>query len=172
MIAIYKTTDLTNGMSYIGKDKWDRPNYLGSGIWLNNAIKDHGRENFKKEIICYAIDNEMANLKEEYHISYWRTRKPHGMNIANGGDGGNLGIEVNAKISATMKKLVPCKAFRDHIGIPPLKGKKMSDDQKEKIRLKMVGKVNKLPWTDEQRASISGVNNPNYKHGKYCKETN
>ena len=51
---IYKTTNLLNDKIYIGKkvyrkkdDNW----YLGSGIYLNRAIKKYGRENFKKEIL-------------------------------------------------------------------------------------------------------------------------
>ena len=52
-MIVYKTTNLINGKIYIGKDKHNNPNYLGSGKRLNQAIKKYGRDKFIKEIIEY-----------------------------------------------------------------------------------------------------------------------
>ena len=50
---IYKTENKINGKIYIGKHITNTigDNYLGSGIYLLNAIKKYGKENFKKRYI-------------------------------------------------------------------------------------------------------------------------
>lgn len=58
--TVYLTTNLLNGRYYIGSHKTENPNddYLGSGKAILRAIKKHGRENFRKEIIFMAFDEE------------------------------------------------------------------------------------------------------------------
>lgn len=51
---IYKTTNLINKKIYIGQhtaDKFDT-NYLGSGLLITKAINEHGKANFKAELLC------------------------------------------------------------------------------------------------------------------------
>lgn len=50
-MQIYITTNLLNGKQYIGRDSLNRNHYLGSGIFLKQAIVKYGKENFKKEIL-------------------------------------------------------------------------------------------------------------------------
>jgi len=50
-MIIYKTTNTINGKIYIGKDVKNDPNYIGSGLYIKNAIKKYGKEHFKKETI-------------------------------------------------------------------------------------------------------------------------
>ena len=67
---VYITTNLINGKRYVGrccmqttrKNAWK--NYLGSGKALENAIKKYGKENFKREIISFAYNNEELNQQE------------------------------------------------------------------------------------------------------------
>jgi hypothetical protein len=49
-MIIYKTTCLINGKIYVGQDSKNNPDYLGSGIYLNRAIKKHGILTKKKYI--------------------------------------------------------------------------------------------------------------------------
>lgn len=69
---IYETTNLINGKKYIGKCIFGRQNgwknYLGSGLYLKRAIEKYGRENFKREIIFLALDEEELNELEELVI--------------------------------------------------------------------------------------------------------
>ena len=49
---IYMTTNLINGMRYIGKHYGELTDgYLGSGTKLKQDIQKFGKENFKKEIL-------------------------------------------------------------------------------------------------------------------------
>jgi group I intron endonuclease len=67
-MIIYITENLINGKKYIGKDSKNNSNYLGSGRMLLEAIKIHGRENFKKTIIEYCNNNEDLSIRESFWI--------------------------------------------------------------------------------------------------------
>ena len=67
---IYKTTNLINGMYYIGrrKLKCKGDGYIGSGRpHFQDAVKKYGKENFKREIL-YAFDNYEDMIKKEKKI--------------------------------------------------------------------------------------------------------
>ncbi len=88
--TIYKTTCLLNGKIYIGKHKTKVPqdSYLGSGKMLQHAIKKHGIENFRKEIL-YIFDNEEdMNAKEAELITEEFCSLDTNYNLCPGGKGG------------------------------------------------------------------------------------
>jgi len=89
---IYKTTNLINGKIYIGKSSKginESINYYGSGISLTYAIRKYGKENFKKEILCEADNDEILNNLEKYWIKKLNSQnRSIGYNIADGGTGG------------------------------------------------------------------------------------
>jgi len=88
-MIIYKTTNLINGKGYVGYDTRNNPKYLGSGIYLNAAIKKYGIENFKKEIIEDNIfDINFLAEREMFWIKKLNTRAPNGYNLSDGGLGG------------------------------------------------------------------------------------
>ncbi len=60
-MVIYKTTNKINKKFNNGADSRNNPNYLGSGVYLINAIKKYGKENFKKEIL------EECNIELQLH---------------------------------------------------------------------------------------------------------
>lgn len=79
-----------NGKFYIGKAVTDRPSYLGSGLLLKAAIKKYGKENFTKEIIDRAENNDELNRKEMCWIKTLNSQnKDVGYNLTEGGTGGN-----------------------------------------------------------------------------------
>lgn len=87
-MIIYKTTNLINGKIYIGQSINDDPKYLGSGVFLKNAIEKHGKENFIKEIIDNTDSVDELNEKEIYWIEkYNSTDKNIGYNLCSGGKG-------------------------------------------------------------------------------------
>jgi group I intron endonuclease len=87
-MIIYKTTNLLNGKIYIGKDRYNNENYLGSGKILKQAIQKYGRDNFNKEILEECQDEKIWLKREVYWIEYFNSTKV-GYNIALGGNGGD-----------------------------------------------------------------------------------
>lgn len=84
---IYITTNLINGKRYIGQHKGDgTDNYLGSGDELVAAIKKYGKENFKRDILCFAETAEQLGELERYYITlYDAVNRDDFYNIAEGG---------------------------------------------------------------------------------------
>lgn len=87
---IYKTTNLVNGKIYIGQSIFtpeEKPNYLGSGSKLHRAIKEFGKENFKREILENdIIDTQILNEREIHWISYFDSKNSEiGYNVLSGG---------------------------------------------------------------------------------------
>ena len=85
---IYKTTNLVTGDFYIGKrycykDEHIHNVYLGSGVRLRKQIDDYGRENFKREVLCYCENNELLVEAEKKYIYKYRNDK-HFLNYENG----------------------------------------------------------------------------------------
>ena len=85
-MIIYKTTNLVNGRFYVGKDKYNNPNYMGSGKLLKQSILKYGIENFKKEILEICNESNIDN-REIHWIN--KSRNSDCYNIANGGEGGD-----------------------------------------------------------------------------------
>jgi hypothetical protein len=85
---IYITTNEVNGMRYIGKHTDFSDDYLGSGVKLKEAIKEFGRENFYREDIAFAYDEEQLNFLEKYYIDKFKayTDNDNFYNRAPGGD--------------------------------------------------------------------------------------
>lgn len=96
---IYKTTNLVNDKIYIGKKHKSEfvPSYYGSGKILKRAIEKYGVDNFTVEVIEWCETLEELNVKERYYINVLNseTHKGKGYNIALGGDGGNLLVNMS-----------------------------------------------------------------------------
>lgn len=163
MYYIYRITNLINGKTYIGQHKYKKLNdsYTGSGVLIKRAIKKHGIENFKKEILEFNIPTvELANDWEQMYILFERAIGKAEYNIANGGNGtGTVSKETKRKMSETRK------------------GRKLSEETKIKISEANKGKSrnkghiswnkgkkglqtppNKgIPLTEEQKKNLSKV---------------
>ena len=63
---LYKTTNLVNGKYYYGIHSTENINdsYLGSGTLIVKAIKKHGKENFKREILNVFESRDEALIAE------------------------------------------------------------------------------------------------------------
>jgi group I intron endonuclease len=206
-MIIYRTTNLINQKFYIGKDTHNNPNYYGSGKKLKLAIKKYGKENFKKEILEICETKEQLNEREKYWIEKLNAIN-EGYNISLGGDGGDTisnnpnKNKIRKKISEsnkgrfvgkinstqTRKKISNSLKGKFAGDKNPNYGKKCSEETKNKIRKKAIGRVvsdetrekirikNKgkkgIIWTDEMRQKLSKIrkeNNP-FKGKTHTKE--
>lgn len=154
---IYKTTNIINGKFYIGKRhyrKRDEKWYLGSGIYLNRAIKKFGRENFKKEIIEWCSSSEEVNIREKFWINELDALNQEiAYNLAPGGEGGFLGEEACKKISAKLKGRKMPEGFGDKVS-KALKGKKKSKEHIEKVRKALTGRKRTEKEKEDMSKSI------------------
>ena len=104
---IYLTTNLVNGMQYVGKHKATTftTDYKGSGKLLRYALKKYGNKNFKVELVeeCETLD--ILNEREIYWISKynaWKSEKFY--NIHPGGDGGDVRLYLSEEEKDKMHK--------------------------------------------------------------------
>ena len=124
---IYKITNLTNNLIYIGQEKSYNPDYFGSGILIKEAIKILGKHNFKKEIIEYCNCPKDLNTREIFWIRELNARdRDIGYNISPGGSLFPTSPEISKKISDSLKgKYIGVNAFRH--------GLKLTDEHKKII---------------------------------------
>jgi group I intron endonuclease len=155
-MQIYKTTNLINDKIYVGQDTHDNPKYLGSGKLIQRSIKKYGKENFVKEILEYCDTKEQLCEREIYWIAKFKsTDRNIGYNITPGGEWGDT--FTNNPNKEEIRKKMGEKS----------KGRKQSEETKEKRRKKMSGKNNPMfgrKWTKEEIQYLSdikiGENNP------------
>ena len=85
---IYKTTNLINGMIYIGQHKAINfsKKYKGSGKLIIEAFHKYGKENFTVELLEWCETKEELDEKERYWVSYFGLPNFEiGYNILKGG---------------------------------------------------------------------------------------
>jgi len=161
-MIIYRTTNLVNGKQYIGKDKNNNTNYLGSGTELKLAIKEFGKYNFKKEII--ECCNSMSHLieREIYWLLYYDVENnPNFYNKTNKSFGNSGLSDLNKQnIKKGLKNRVwnpewGKKSGQSRIGIKrDIKkgkehkntGKIRTDETKKNMSLARIGKKHDLNW--------------------------
>lgn len=97
---VYKTINLINGNFYYGihstTDLDD--GYLGSGLLIEKAIKKHGPNNFKREIIQFFPSKEGARELERQIVNEQLLENRNCYNRALGGQGGFLGNSAVKKM--------------------------------------------------------------------------
>lgn len=124
--TIYKITNVLDGKFYIGKHKTKNldDGYMGSGKLIQRAIKKHGVENFKKEILhIFETEAEMNEAEKRLVIL-----SEDSYNLCPGGHGGfgyinsnnlnnkNHDTEIaNNKRSAFMKEFIKKPGAREKL---------------------------------------------------------
>lgn len=89
---IYIITNLINGKKYIGSDSNNNKYYYGSGVNIKMAIKKYGKNNFKKEILCFSPLKYLREM-EEYYCEYYNVElSPLFYNCTNKGLGSIKGV--------------------------------------------------------------------------------
>lgn len=111
---IYKTTNTITGKIYVGKCSSSiksSKRYLGSGIWLNRAIKKYGKQYFFKEILEIIEEGDL-NERERFWINELKSNNQNiGYNLTDGGDGGPL-FKGRHHTRETIDKLTKLRKLR------------------------------------------------------------
>lgn len=198
-MIIYKTTNLLNWKFYIGKDKYNDPKYLGSGKILKAAIKKYGPRNFKKETLESCSSEEELNSREKFWISQFNATN-NNYNIATGGNGGDTisnhpnKYEIGQRHSNWMNENTPftgTKMTEEQIlklkntikkkyesgYVNPMKNKKLTDETKQKMREKAIGrKVSSETGKKISNANLGRISplkgTENKKHSEWMKKNN
>jgi group I intron endonuclease len=139
---IYKTTNIKTGQYYIGKHVTNKldDGYIGSGTKLRSAIRKHGKDCFKFEIVTFCHSNEELNLLEEQIVTQQIVDDPLSYNLKIGGHGG-----------------------WDHC---PSKGRKLSEETRRKMSESRAGKprAKRGPMSEEDKMwrslALKGRKNP------------
>lgn len=100
---LYITTNIINGKQYIGQTTNIRPNYLGSGEAIKNAIQKYGRNNFIRENICEGDWEEIDRLEYEMIKNLDAVKSPLFYNLKDGGHHGSHSEQVKKKMSESAK---------------------------------------------------------------------
>jgi group I intron endonuclease len=161
-MVIYKTTNLINGKQYIGKDKNNDPNYIGSGTDLKIAIKEYGKRSFKKEIIehCDSINHLIE--RETYWLNYYDVKNSPNFYNKTNKPFGNSGLseETKKNIKQGLKKRIWNPEWGKSSGQARVgskrnikngnehknTGKIRSEEDKKKMSLARIGKKHNLDW--------------------------
>ena len=203
--VIYKTTNIINNKIYVGQDSYNDTYYLGSGTLLKRAVQKYGKENFLKEIIDSAKNQDELNEKELFWIiKLDSTNKDIGYNLLKGAKNSGIfcgGIPWNKgkktppevikklreshlgnKASEETKKLMSSirksknfkhsdetkkKIAESKIGNTNTRGKSMSEESKNKMRIAATGRTH----TPETRLKLAQASR-NRTGIKYKKQKN
>lgn len=142
MGIIYKVTNKVNGKSYIGKTKisleyrryhHEQKARTGCKYLFHRAILAYGSESFEWEIVFDGeVDNATLNRIEIQLIKEENCKLPNGYNMTDGGEGGMRGSGWRHSDEVRKK----C-GFKN-------KGRKLSEEHKQKIRVALFGNQNSL----------------------------
>lgn len=176
----YITTNLINGMKYIGRRKIDKygvwKTYLGSGRAFKKALAKYGKENFKREIIQWYETSEELNEAERLLIE--RLNAVNDRNYYNLSTGGNIysGFHIPEESKKIISEKVKASyteerrnAYSDRMkNNNPNKdgnvfrGKHLSEKAKENLRQINIGKLG-LKGTDNPMYGMTEEKHPLYR---------
>ena len=136
---VYIIINTINNKKYIGSrrcsslEEAEGDKYWGSGAVLKNAIKKHGIENFKKQILAF-VDNAYE-LEEKILMSLDAANNSEFYNLKNSGAGGMKGYKASEE---TIQKL---------------KSRKLSAETRQKISKSLTG----IPGSSQKREKLRKV---------------
>lgn len=145
--VIYKISNLVNDKVYYGQTKsnppshrWNRHKYSAKNdckVPIHSAMRKHGIENFKFEIICSCDTLDALNKKEIEIIFSSNSFCPNGYNVMKGGDNFERTEDHKKKIGDA------------------LRGKQKTAEHVEKMKISKKGIRLGIPKSEEHKQKIS-----------------
>lgn len=181
---IYITTNLVNGMRYLGQKKFCKgwKQYLGSGVVIKQAIKKYGKENFYRTIVYICYSEDELN-KAEYDLSIFLdvVESDDWYNLVYGGGtsyGWHMPEETKEKIrqkrlgatlSEETKRLLSQKLSGEN---NPWYGRKHTEEELEKMSVNRKGKCagNNNCWYGKKLSEETKLKISKSKIGKTASE--
>jgi len=174
LYTIYRLTNLIDGKIYVGKhqtvDLAIDDGYIASGSYVNAAIRKHGIENFKRDVIFVFDDEKEMEAKEREIVDETFVSRKDTYNLVVGGQGGKIALyeghpkydEIRRKIGDAHRGRSLSREHRKAIG-DSQRGKKRNDETKSAISSSLLGKRKSPEAVEKRRKSlINTVNDPNY----------
>lgn len=171
-----------NNKKYIGitslklKERWKNGKSYKNCILFDRAIKKYGWDNIKHKILYTNLTKEEAEQKEiELIKQYQSNNSKYGYNIENGGHINCVSEETKKKISIKTREAMKRPEVKkrmsiaQHNRISSLKGRKLSDEHKEKLKVSHIGKGTGKR-TEQQKENMR--KNNKRKKKVLCIETN
>jgi group I intron endonuclease len=163
VVGIYKITNLCNGKNYIGQSvdierRWREhkcPSMRNKNIYIQNAFKKYGIENFDFEVLQECTKEELNELEIKY-ITELKTQGKAEYNIAAGGSGNSNQYKTEEEMKIIGEKISKAKIGKKMSEeskrkmSETRKGRKVSDETKEKIRNSNLGRK----FSDETKEKI------------------
>lgn len=153
MIGIYKITNLLNGKCYIGQSKdievrwknhiWRYKYKERDNLFLYQAMRKHGIENFSFEVLQECDEEELNDLEIKYIAQYQSF--PNGYNMTAGGNG-HLGRPMTPEGKEALRKANtgrPCSEETRRRISEAQKGKIIPEEQKA-----LISELNRKRWQD------------------------
>lgn len=155
---IYKTTNLVNGMIYIGQHAGEfKKYYLGSGDLIGTAVKKHGKENFSVKSLISSFSQKDLDETEIRLIRLHRKLlgRDRLYNIADGGSCVMRGRRHTEQSKLRMKESHKSRVnkngdYKEHKSSYGMLGKHHSEESKLKISKSQIGKD--CPWLHKPRS--------------------
>ena len=151
-------------MKYIGKCIYDRKacswkTYLGSGLYIQRAIKKYGKENFYKIIIDEADNEDELRDIEEYYIDMFDAVKSKDFyNLKNSSIGGNTyDTDKNSeRYKKRIERVSRATSGKNNPMYGRQKNQKMIDAVKKanSLKVKVIDKDNKELFFDSKSKMI------------------
>jgi len=167
--GIYCFENKQNGMKYIGKSVdlrkriLDHLNNLRKNLdecsYLQNAWNVYGEKCFSIFIIEECSVEEISD-KEIFYIKEYKTKRPDGYNLTDGGDGSTGYIHSEE----TKNKLSQIRKEKFSGANHPRYGVSLSDKTKDKIKKSLIGK--KLSKETKDKLSESRKEEKHYLFGR------
>jgi len=166
---IYKILNKINNQCYIGQtiqnleERWRQHKKISSNcIYLKNAFKKYGVENFDFKLICICFDSDLNKFEIDY-INKYNSLVPNGYNLRKGGEnGGKHNDETKLKISKKLKNRTDIKRSHHQLGKPH------TEEIKNKISKSLLG-IKQKPESIQKRRELL-IKYKVYKINKESKE--